>query len=149
MARKGTRRDDRPASPKRLRKRLQKAEARLAVAREKHDRAQARLEAVGIIVDEMRATLAEVEKAAARDAAAALGPPATPGTAPRVEKAATTRSPRPGSASASRRAPAARTSTRRSPAAGPAGRAGTGTRATKKPASRPAPTPEAPDTPPE
>ena len=51
--------------PKQLRKRLRKAEDQLADAVTKRDRAQARVEALSIIADEVRTQLAEAEQAAA------------------------------------------------------------------------------------
>jgi hypothetical protein len=70
MPRKRSAREESEISkPKQLRKRLRKAEDQLADAQLKRDRAQARLEALSIIADEIRAQLAEVEKAAEQDAA--------------------------------------------------------------------------------
>ncbi len=64
MAKKrGARRDASPAKPKQLRKRLRKAEDQLEHARAKRDRAQARLDALAIIADEIRAQLAELGEA--------------------------------------------------------------------------------------
>lgn len=64
MAKKrGARRDASPAKPKQLRKRLRKAEDQLEDARAKRDRAQARLDALAIIADEIRAQLAELGEA--------------------------------------------------------------------------------------
>ena len=57
--------------PKQLRKRLHKTERELAKAEAKRDKAQARVEALAIIADEIRAQLAESEKAAAAAEAAA------------------------------------------------------------------------------
>jgi hypothetical protein len=66
MARKRSAREEADTSkPRQLRKRLRKAEDQLADAVQKRDRAQARVEALGIIADEIRAQLAETEKAAA------------------------------------------------------------------------------------
>lgn len=56
------------ADVKRLHRKLRKAEAGLAAALEKQERAGARVAAMTIIVDEMRARLATVEQAAAREA---------------------------------------------------------------------------------
>ena len=56
--------------PKQLRKRLRKTEAELAKAEAKRDKAQARVEALAIIADEIRAQLAESEKSEAEAAAA-------------------------------------------------------------------------------
>jgi hypothetical protein len=56
--------------PKRLRKQLHKAEAGLHKAEAKRDKAQARVDAFGIIADEIRAQLADLEKASAKEAAA-------------------------------------------------------------------------------
>ena len=64
MAKKrGARRDASQAKPKQLRKRLRKAEDQLEDARAKRDRAQARLDALAIIADEIRAQLAELGEA--------------------------------------------------------------------------------------
>ena len=64
MAKKrGARRDASTAKPKQLRKRLRKAEDQLEDARAKRDRAQARLDALAIIADEIRAQLAELGEA--------------------------------------------------------------------------------------
>jgi len=72
MAKKrGARRDASPAKPKQLRKRLRKAEDQLEDARAKRDRAQARLDALAIIADEIRAQLAELGEA---DDGPAAGP---------------------------------------------------------------------------
>ena len=69
MARKRSVREDAEASrPRQLRKRLRKAEDQLADAQQKRDRAQARVEALSIIADEIRAQLAEADKAAEADA---------------------------------------------------------------------------------
>ena len=57
--------------PKQLRKRLRKTEAELAKAEAKRDDAQARVEALVIIADEIRAQMAESEKAATEAEAAA------------------------------------------------------------------------------
>ena len=70
MARKRSARDLAETSkPRQLRKRLRKAEDQLADAQQKRDRAQARVEALSIIADEIRAQLAEADKAAELDAA--------------------------------------------------------------------------------
>ena len=54
MARKRSAREDADVSrPRQLRKRLRKAEDQLADAEQKRDRAQARVEALGIIADEI------------------------------------------------------------------------------------------------
>jgi hypothetical protein len=64
MAKKrDARRDASLAKPKQLRKRLRKAEDQLEDARAKRDRAQARLDALAIIADEIRAQLAELGEA--------------------------------------------------------------------------------------
>lgn len=71
MPRKRSARDLAETSkPRQLRKRLRKAEDQLADAQLKRDRAQARVEALSIIADEIRAQLAEADKAAELDAAA-------------------------------------------------------------------------------
>jgi hypothetical protein len=54
------------SKPKQLRKRLRKAEDQLADAQLKRDRAQARVEALSIIADEIRAQLSEADAAAAK-----------------------------------------------------------------------------------
>jgi hypothetical protein len=70
MAKKEGKRRDAPAQkPKHLREQLHKAEAGLHTAEAKRDRAQARVEALGIIADEIRAQLADIEKADAKGAA--------------------------------------------------------------------------------
>ncbi len=62
MAKKrSARRDPGTAKPKQLRKRLHKAEDQLQNTEAKRDRAQARVDALSIIADEIRAQLAEVE----------------------------------------------------------------------------------------
>jgi hypothetical protein len=62
---KAARADASTTKPKRLRKRLRGAEAELAKADAKRDKAQARVEALAIIADEIRAQLADSEKTAA------------------------------------------------------------------------------------
>ena len=57
-------RDARVSTSKQLRKRLRKAEDQLLDASAKRDQAQARVEALSIIADELRTQLAEAEKAA-------------------------------------------------------------------------------------
>jgi hypothetical protein len=64
----GQRGDAPTRKPKGLRKQLHKAEADLAKAVAKRDKAQARVEAMSIIADEIRARLAEHEKATAKTA---------------------------------------------------------------------------------
>jgi hypothetical protein len=72
MPRKRSVREDAEASPPRqLRKRLRKAEDQLADAVLKRDRAQARVEALNIIADEIRAQLSEADKSADLEAGAA------------------------------------------------------------------------------
>ena len=69
MPRKRSVREDVEASrPRQLRKRLRKAEDQLVDAQQKRDRAQARVEALSIIADEIRAQLAEADKVAEADA---------------------------------------------------------------------------------
>jgi hypothetical protein len=76
MPRKRSAREETDSSkPRQLRKRLRKAEDQLADAVQKRDRAQARVEALSIIADEIRAQLADAEKAA-EDAAVSPEPPA-------------------------------------------------------------------------
>jgi len=65
MAKKSRSRDKPAQKPKSLQKQLRKAEATLDKAVAKRDRAQARVDALSIIADEIRAQLAEVEKAKA------------------------------------------------------------------------------------
>ena len=73
MPRKRSVREDAEASrPRQLRKRLRKAEDQLADAVQKRDRAQARVEALSIIADEIRAQLAEADKSAELEAGAAI-----------------------------------------------------------------------------
>lgn len=57
-------RDAGTSRSRQLRKRLRKAEDQLADASDKRERAQARVEALSIIADELRAQLAEAERAA-------------------------------------------------------------------------------------
>ena len=61
---KAARRDFGASDLELLRKRLRKAEDRLLDASAKRDRAQSRVEALVIIADEIRAQLAEAERAA-------------------------------------------------------------------------------------
>jgi hypothetical protein len=90
MARKRSAREDADTSkPRQLRKRLRKAEDQLADAVQKRDRAQARVEALGIIADEIRAQLAETEQAADAEQGATSG--AEPGAPARREPAKPTR----------------------------------------------------------
>ena len=70
---RAVRRDARISTSKQLRKRLRKAENQLLDASAKRDRAQARVEALSIIADELRAQLAEAEKAATVAHAKAAG----------------------------------------------------------------------------
>ena len=73
---RGSKRDGRGAKPKQLRKRLRKAGDQLGNAVAKRDGAQARVEALAIIADEIRAQLAELERsepAETTDAASAGG----------------------------------------------------------------------------
>jgi hypothetical protein len=74
MARKKTGGPDTGAtSSRQLRKRLRKAEAQLLDATAELVRAQARVEALSIITDEVRAQLAEARKAAGSGAAGVAG----------------------------------------------------------------------------
>ncbi len=70
---RAVRRYARISTSKQLRKRLRKAENQLLDASAKRDRAQARVEALSIIADELRAQLAEAEKAATVAHAKAAG----------------------------------------------------------------------------
>ncbi len=70
---RAVRRDARISTSKQLRKRLHKSEDQLLDASAKRDRAQARVEALSIIADELRAQLAEAEKAATVAHAKAAG----------------------------------------------------------------------------
>ena len=82
MARKRSAQADAETSkPKQLRKRLRKAEDQLADAVSKRDRAQARVEALSIIADEIRAQLADADKAAEGAAAAKAPASEKPATA--------------------------------------------------------------------
>jgi hypothetical protein len=73
MPRKRSVREDAEASrPRQLRKRLRKAEDQLADAVLKRDRAQARVEALAIIADEIRAQLVEADTADELEAGAAV-----------------------------------------------------------------------------
>jgi hypothetical protein len=79
MARKRSAREETDSSkPRQLRKQLRKAEDQLADAVQKRDRAQARVEALSIIADEIRAQLADAEKASADGPAAPDQPAKTP-----------------------------------------------------------------------
>ena len=84
MAKKKGRSKDKPAQkPKSLQKQLRQAEAALHKAMAKRDRAQARVDAHAIIADEIRARLAEAQKAekveaGQKDKAAKSAPPAKP-----------------------------------------------------------------------
>src|SRR6185503_15435991 len=84
--RRAAKADAGPSKPKQLRKRLRKAEDQLADAQAKRDGAQARLEALSIIADEIRAQLAALEKAAAAPsgAGAAAAAPQRAARAPRT-----------------------------------------------------------------
>jgi hypothetical protein len=66
-------RDTGATSSRQLRKRLRKAEVQLLDATAELVRAQARVEALAIIADEVRAQLAEARKAAWSDAAVVAG----------------------------------------------------------------------------
>ncbi len=66
---RATRGDTGRTKPKQLRKRLHKAEGQLQAAEAKRDRAQARVDALSIIADEIRSQLAEVEGAVQADPA--------------------------------------------------------------------------------
>jgi hypothetical protein len=69
MAKKRGRSRATPAQePKQLRKQLRKAEAGLHSAEAKRDKAQARVDAFGIIADEIRAQLADLERASTKAA---------------------------------------------------------------------------------
>jgi len=71
--RKAVRGDIGASKAKQLPKRLRKAEDQLLDATAKRDRAQARVEALSIIAGEIRAQLAETEKAATATHARAAG----------------------------------------------------------------------------
>jgi hypothetical protein len=74
MPRKQTRRPGAAAKErKRLRQKLRRAQADLAAAELKRDRAQARVGALSIIVDEIRATLAGIESASELEPSASGG----------------------------------------------------------------------------
>lgn len=100
------------AKPKKLHKKLRKAEANLATAKGKRDRAQARVEALSIIADEIRAQLAETEKA--KSAAEAAAKPATASAAKPGARPKSTPARKP--AAAKKSAPAKRPATPGSPA---------------------------------
>jgi hypothetical protein len=74
------------AKPKQLRKRLRKAEDQLQDAQTKRDRAQARVEALSIIADEIRAQLAELEKREQQVEAARAGSDDEPASAKQATK---------------------------------------------------------------
>jgi hypothetical protein len=78
MAKKVAPSSAKPASPKRLRRRLEKLEGRLASASDKRDRAQARVDALAILADEVRAALAAAEADAGEPVAAHTPSPAPP-----------------------------------------------------------------------
>ena len=67
-----------PASPKRLRRKLEKLEARQASASVKRDRAQARVDALAILADEVRAALAAAEAPTSEPEPAVTPPPPAP-----------------------------------------------------------------------
>ena len=75
--------------PKQLRKRLRKAEDQLADAQLKRDRAQARVEALSIIADEIRAQLAEADTAPEEASAAGGATKAAARRAPARKRSAT------------------------------------------------------------
>jgi hypothetical protein len=118
------------ASPKRLRRKLEKLEARQASASVKRDRAQARVDALAILADEVRAALAAAEAPTsepdATPPASKPRPAAKPATARtssttrarRTTRATAGRATRP----ASTRKPTTRT--RRRPSSGGAGPSG-------------------------
>ena len=84
MAKKGHARGNaEPASPKRLRRKLEKLEAQLAGANDKRDRAQARVDALAIMADEVRAaiTAAQPAPAAPTVEAGSTAKPGSSGTA--------------------------------------------------------------------
>ncbi|CAN5634251.1 hypothetical protein BH23CHL8_BH23CHL8_22940 [soil metagenome] len=144
MGRKGKfKPGDRPASPKRLREQLRKADAKVARARDKRDRAQARVEALGIIADEIRATLTEVQKAAAAETATGAQEAAHPDPSrkasvkPAAKTAARQAAKGPGTPAANGPAkPAAASGAR-----GRRARASPGRAATPRPVRKPAPPP--------
>ena len=73
VKKKAAGRDTGATSSRQLRKRLRKAEAQLLDATAELVRAQARVEALSIIADEVRAQLAEARQAAGSDAAGGAG----------------------------------------------------------------------------
>jgi hypothetical protein len=84
------------ASPKRLRRKLEKLEARQASASVKRDRAQARVDALAILADEVRAALAAAEAPTSEPDPAMAPPPPVPKARPATKpgaarKPATTR----------------------------------------------------------
>lgn len=94
MARKRSAQADADTSkPKQLRKRLRKAEDQLADAVSKRDRAQARVEALSIIADEIRAQLADADKAAEETAAVAASAAAAEAAGAPQKPVAATRKP--------------------------------------------------------
>ena len=121
MPRKRSARDLAETSkPRQLRKRLRKAEDQLADAQLKRDRAQARVEALSIIADEIRAQLAEADKAAELDAAVtqeAETPPSARrkrAAAPRSADAGGTTGTAPDAPAATRKAPPKKAPAKRS-----------------------------------
>lgn len=94
MAKKRSAQADADTSkPKQLRKRLRKAEDQLADAVSKRDRAQARVEALSIIADEIRAQLADADKAAEETAAVAASAAAAEAAGAPQKPVAATRKP--------------------------------------------------------
>jgi hypothetical protein len=90
---RGSKKDLRGAKPKQLHKRLRKAEDQLQNATAKRDRAQARVEALAIIADELRAQLAELERSE---------PAAAPEAGPTAEDESTHATKRPAGARTAR-----------------------------------------------
>ena len=118
-----------PASPKRLRRKLEKLEARQVSASVKRDRAQARVDALAILADEVRAALATAEAPTSAPEPAVTPPPRPATKLGTARKPPTTRTRRTTRATGGRstRATSTRsTSTRprRRPSSGGAGPAG-------------------------
>src|SRR5262245_4275317 len=91
---KSVRAGAKPGSPKRLRRTLEKLEARLTSASDKRDRAQARVDALTILTDEVRASLAAAEAPSAPEAATAPSTKARASAAAAPKATTTPRAPR-------------------------------------------------------
>ena len=129
---RGARRDGGAATLKQTRRKLRKAESRLAAAQQKRDRAQARVEALAIIADEIRATMAEVDRAETASRTSKAEEPATPQQTPEAPAAPK----RPRSSAGTRQASASAGARRASASAG-TGRPRRTTARTRRPNAEP------------